>query len=85
MCDQCFRDRRPHAAPGEGDFLTPMNRTEVARANDRVRAATPAYHLDGRNTQLSTLAVQRHRARQAGRGDFESVGHYLEFVTGADS
>lgn len=82
MCAECFSDRRPHAVPGEEDFLTPLNRTEVHRANERIRAATPQYHMDARNTHIDTTAVQRHRARRSGRGDFETIGHYLEFMTG---
>lgn len=81
--DELFNDRRPHAGPTDDDYSTPVTRTTMIGANDRIRTATPQYHLDDRNTQISTLAVQRHRARNDGRGDFASVGEYLEFVTGA--
>lgn len=80
MCDNCFFDRRPHAAPGEGDFIVPLSRASVNKANDRIRAATPQYHMDGRNTEIRTLSVQRHRARNAGHGDFDSIGDYLSFL-----
>lgn len=81
--DDMFRDRRPSAAPAEDDYSTPVNRDSLIDANNRLRAATPAYQLDRRNTRISTLAVQRHRARNDGRGDFASVGHYLEFLQGS--
>ena len=77
-----FNDRRVSASPSEDDYATPVTRTTLIEANDRVRRATPEYHLDGTNTGIRTLAVQRHRARNDGRGDFDSVGSYLEFVQG---
>ena len=77
-----FHDRRPSAAPGDDDYATPVNRDSLIDANNRLRAATPRYQLDRRNTSISTLAVQRHRARNDGRGDFASVGHYLDFLQG---
>lgn len=81
--DELFRDRRPSMSPGDDDYSTPVNRTTLIEANSRVRRATPAYHADRRDTQISTLAVQRHRSRQAGSGDFESIGSYLEFLQGS--
>lgn len=60
--------------------MVPLSRSAVNEANDRVRAATPQYHLPGRNTQIDTLAVQRHRARTSGRGDFASIGEYLDHL-----
>jgi hypothetical protein len=81
--DSVFRDRRPSASPAEDDYSTPVHRDSLIDANARLRAATPAYQLDRRNTTISTLAVQRHRSRQAGSGDFASVGHYLEFLQGS--
>lgn len=80
--DSLFNDRRASARPGDDDYSTPVNRDTLVEANARLRNATHAYHLDGRNTQISTLAVQRHRARNDGRGDFASVGHYLDFLQG---
>lgn len=80
--DEWFFDRRPHAAPGESDFVTPLTRSAVHEANERIRAATPDYHMDRRNTRIDTLAVQRHRSRRSGSGDFDSIGHYLEFMQG---
>lgn len=81
--DDVFRDRRPSASPGEDDYSLPVNRDTLIDANNRVRSATPAYMVDRKNTQISTLAVQRHRARNNGRGDFASVGHYLAFLEGS--
>lgn len=78
-----FRDRRPSAEPGDDDYSKPVNRDTLVDANNRLRAATPAYKLERRNTNISTLAVQRHRSRMAGSGDFASVGHYLEFLQGS--
>jgi hypothetical protein len=78
-----FNDRRPHAGPGDDDYSKPVNRDTLIDANARVRNATPAYRLDDRHVQIRTLAVQRHRARNDGRGDFASVGHYLEFLQGS--
>jgi hypothetical protein len=81
--DSLFNDRRPSASPGDDDYSTPVSRDSLVDANARLRAATPAYHLDRRNTSISTLAVQRHRARNDGRGDFASVGSYLEHLLGS--
>lgn len=78
-----FNDRRPSAAPVDEDYATPVHRDSLVDANARLRSATPAYKLDLRNTSISTLAVQRHRARMSGLGDFASVGHYLEFLQGS--
>lgn len=80
--DDLFNDRRPSASPGDDDYSRPVNRATLIDANDRLRAATPAYKLDRRNTNISTLAVQRHRSRMSGTGDFASVGHYLDFLQG---
>lgn len=80
-----FNDRRPSAAPCDDDYSTPVSRGTLIDANARVRAATPAYRMSRQNTAISTLAVQRHRSREAGAGDFASVGEYLEFVTGVTS
>lgn len=82
MCEDCFVDRRPHAAPGEGDFITPMNRLTAAEANSRLRMATAPYNLAATNTAITQATKQRHRARQSGRGDFASVGDYLAHMTG---
>lgn len=81
--DDLFNDRRPSARPAEDDYSTPVNRMTLVDANARLRSATPAYMADRKNTQISTLAVQRHRARIDGRGDFASVGHYLDFLQGS--
>jgi len=80
MCDNCFHDRRPHSAPGEGDFVEPLSRQSVAKANSRLRLATPDYHRSALEQTIRDQTVQRHRARQAGRGDFDSVGSYLEHM-----
>jgi hypothetical protein len=77
-----FRDRRPSADPGEDDYSRPLNRATLVEANNRLRAATPPYKRERRNTNIATLAVQRHRSREGGSGDFASIGHYLEFVQG---
>lgn len=77
-----FRDRRASADPGDDDYSRPLNRATLVDANNRLRAATPPYRRERRNTNIATLAVQRHRSRQAGSGDFESIGHYLEFLQG---
>jgi hypothetical protein len=81
--DSVFNDRRPSASPGDDDYSTPVNRDTLIDANARLRAATPHYQRDRRNTTISTLAVQRHRARMSGLGDFASVGHYLDFLQGS--
>ena len=80
--DSLFNDRRPNARPGDDDYATPVNRASLVDANARLRNATLAYHLNDKNTQISTLAVQRHRSRMSGTGDFASVGHYLDFLQG---
>lgn len=83
IMDDLFRDRRPSASPVDDDYATPLSRDSLVEANNRLRAATPRYQLDRRNTGISTLAVQRHRSRQAGSGDFDSIGSYLEFLQGS--
>lgn len=80
-----FNDRRASSVPCDDDYDTPVSRGSLVDANARVRAATPAYRMPRQNTAISTLAVQRHRSREAGAGDFGSVGEYLEFVTGVSS
>lgn len=77
-----FNDRRACAAPCDDDYAKPVGRDSLVDANARVRMATPAYRMSRQNTTISTLAVQRHRARSDGRGDFASVGDYLEFLQG---
>lgn len=78
-----FNDRRASSTPGDDDYSTPVNRASLIDANARVRAATPAYRASRQDTAISTLAVQRHRSRESGSGDFASVGEYLEFLSGA--
>jgi hypothetical protein len=78
-----FNDRRPCASPCEDDWSTPLSRETLVDANARLRGATPQYRLGDRNRSISTLAVQRHRSREAGQGDFSSIGEYLEFLAGA--
>lgn len=80
-----FHDRRPHARPDDDDYATPLTRQTVADANARVRAAQPDYRLADTEHSLRNLTVKRHRARKAEQGDFDSVGSYLEFVTGLNS
>jgi len=80
-----FNDRRPSSEPCDDDYATPVSRATLIDANARVRAATPAYRESRQNTAISTLAVQRHRSREAGGGDFGSIGEYLEFVRGVSS
>jgi hypothetical protein len=80
-----FNDRRVSAEPQDDDYATPLSRGSLVDANNRLRAATPAYREDRQNTSISTLAVQRHRSRMSGTGDFRSVGEYLEFLSGASS
>ncbi len=76
-----FNDRRAHAAPGEEDYMRPMDRIAVAEANSRLRMATPPYNLAQTDERINQVAKQRHRARRTGRGDLESVGSYLEHMT----
>ena len=79
-----FNDRRPCASPCDDDYAKLVTRDTLVDANARLRDATPRYRLNDRNQSISTLAVQRHRSRRAGSGDFASVGHYLEhFSKGA--
>jgi hypothetical protein len=79
-----FNDRRPYGGPREEDYQTPVSRDSLVDANARLRDATPQYRLDDRNRTIRTLAVQRHRSRRSGEGDFASVGEYLEFLAGAE-
>lgn len=80
-----FNDRRPQVSPDDDDYATPLTRQGVANANARVRAAQPDYRIGDTDHSLRNLTVQRHRARKAERGDFATVGEYLEFVTGLNS
>lgn len=82
MCEDCFNDRRAHAAPGEEDYTRVMDRLNVEEANSRLRMATAPYNLAQTNEAITSMTKQRHRARKTGRGDFESVGHYLDHMTG---
>jgi hypothetical protein len=78
-----FHERRP--SPGrEGDDAVPVNSETLRDVNARIRAATPAYQQDELNTKIRTTAVQRHRARQAGDGDFSCASEYINFITGTD-
>lgn len=83
-----YNDRRP-AVAGDHEWATlnqaPLDRDGLRAANARLRAAAPAYRQDDVNRQIRTTAVQRHRARQAGHGDYATVGGYLSFMTGAGS
>jgi hypothetical protein len=81
MCENCFNDRRAHAAPGEEDYSRPLDRLSVAEANSRLRMATAPYNLAQTNEAITGMTKQRHRARRTGRGDFDSVGSYLEHMT----
>lgn len=81
--DELFNDRRPHAGPVDDDYSTPVTKTTLTQAHARIWAATPEYRMDDTRTGIRTLAVQRHRARRSGGDDFDSVGSYLEFVTGS--
>lgn len=80
-----FNDRRPYGGPRDEDYGTPVSRETLVGANARLRDATPQYRLGDKNRSIATLAVQRHRSRRAGQGDFASVGEYLEFLAGASS
>jgi len=80
VVDDLFNDRRPSARPTDGDYATPVHRASLIDANARLRSATPAYHLGDRHVQIRTLAVQRHRSRESGTGDFASIGEYLDHV-----
>lgn len=76
-----FNDRRPCVSPCEDDYQTPVNRDSLIDANARLRGATPRYRLEHRNRTIATLAVQRHRSRERGSGDFASLGEYLEYFS----
>lgn len=77
-----FHDRRPSAKATDDDYATPLSRPALIEANDRALMATPAYHTDAKATGIRTLAVQRHRSRNAGSGDFGSIGEYLDHLMG---
>lgn len=82
-----FNDRRPSVANDhEWDLLhqTPLDRVGLRAANTRLRNAAPDYRKADVNRKIRTAAVQRHRARKAGRDDYLSMGEYLSFMTGAD-
>lgn len=76
-----FNDRRPCASPCDDDYAVPLSRESLVDANARLRGATPVYRQEHRSRSISTLAVQRHRSRRAGQGDFASIGHYLEYFS----
>ncbi len=78
-----YNDRRP-SARREGDDARSLDRASLKDANSRIRSAAPAYQAEDVNRKIRTVAVQRHRGRQAGRGDFSSVGAYVDFICGSE-
>lgn len=72
-----FHDRRPSAHPTDDDFMAPVTRQSIAEANVRLRTATPDYRAQDMESRITDQAKRRHRARQTGHGDFETVGDYL--------
>ena len=80
-----FNERRPSVADDhEWDQLnqSPLDREGIRAANTRLRNAAPEYRRPEVVRHIRNTAVQRHRARQAGRDDFSSMGEYLSFMTG---
>lgn len=77
-----YNERRP--SPRRDDDDRPLDRAALLDANTRLRNSTPAYRQEALRVKIRTAAVQRHRARKSGKGDFQTVGEYLNFMTGAD-
>lgn len=77
-----WRDRRP-SARRDGDDGQPFGRAGLADANARLRQSAPRYRQDQVRRQIRTTAVRRYRARQSGRGDFSTIGEYVDHMTGA--
>jgi hypothetical protein len=78
-----YNDRRPRPEK-DGDADTPMSKYAVADANRRILDAVPDHRREVINTRIRTTAVQRHRRRQRGEGDFDSIAEYTQFIYGTD-
>lgn len=78
-----YRERRPSPVR-DGDDAVPVNARTLRDVNRRIRAATPAYRQDDLYVKIRTTAVQRHRARKAGHGDFSSASEYISFICGTE-
>lgn len=78
-----YNDRRPRPEK-DGDDETPLTKYAIADANRRILEAVPDHKRDVINTRIRTAAVQRHRWRQRGEGDFDSIAEYTQFIYGTD-
>jgi len=78
-----YNDRRSRPVSGESDSAS-LNKATVTDANRRILDAAPAYRLPELDRKIKTTAVQRHRSRASGEGDFSSIEQYINFVYGTD-
>lgn len=80
---ELYHERRP-SPRADDDDSTPVNARTLRDVNARIRAATPAYKQDDLYVKIRTTAVQRHRSRKAGHGDFSSASEYISFICGTE-
>jgi hypothetical protein len=76
-----YNDRRSRPIPGESDSAS-LDKASVTDANRRILEAAPAYRHAEINRKIKTTAVQRHRSRAAGQGDFDTISEYTNFIYG---
>jgi hypothetical protein len=76
-----YNDRRPRPSD-DGDASVVLDKASVTQANRHIMACTPDHRSDEMRTRIRTAAVQRFRAREDGRGDFQSIEEYKNFVYG---
>lgn len=81
--NEFFNDRRPRPSR-DGDAATPLDKQSVTQANRHLLESTPEYRKSDAKRRIRTAAVQRFRARQSGRGDFDSIEQYKEFIYGTE-
>lgn len=78
-----FNARHPRPER-EGDSDIPVTKYAVARANQDILDCVPEHKRSEFNTKIRTAAVQRHRWRNRGDGDFESIEQYKQFIYGTE-
>lgn len=61
-----------------------LDKASVTEANRHIMAATPDWRHHEMRTKIRTTAVQRFRDRESGRGDFQSIEEYKNFVYGTE-
>jgi hypothetical protein len=76
-----YHERRPRSVK-DGDDSLALTKQTVTAANDHILGAVPDYRHAEIDRRIKTAAVQRHRARASGVGDFSSISEYKNFIYG---